>query len=222
MKHRIPCLAILLCVCSLASAQTPEKPQAATPAALTVGKAGAEYHQLVERAKKGDLGVDFVRMRDLFSEWSCEDNAQTDAPNREAMIAAFEANDYAKAAELVEGVLDYEFVHLGLHRAAEDAYRKLNNQAKADFHKAVADKLLNALLTAGDGKTAATAYRVLSVREEYFIMNELGYKVTIQMLASENGKPYDILSGRDKKTDKEVSVYFDIGSFFGNCKYRKK
>jgi hypothetical protein len=33
-----------------------------------------------------------------------------------------------------------------------------------------------------------------------------------------SGKAYDVLSGRDSKTDKEVSVYFDISSFFGGCK----
>jgi hypothetical protein len=30
-------------------------------------------------------------------------------------------------------------------------------------------------------------------------------------------RPYDVLSGKDPKTGKDVSVYFDIGSFFGGC-----
>lgn len=210
-------LLLLLCVCSAATGQTPKKPPTATPIAPKVENDKSTYPQLVERVKRGDTDVDFVRLRDSYAEWLCDDKAETDAPNRDAMVAAFDAKDYAKAVELVEGVLDYEFVNLGLHRAAEDAYRKLNNQPKADFHKGIADKLLNALLTSGDGKTAQTAYRVLTVREEYFIMNQLGYKVNMQALLAQNDKPYDLLSGKDAKTGKEVAVYFDISSFFGGC-----
>jgi len=223
MKTRTLFLSLLiLCVYSLATAQTPERPQADAPAAQKSDNDNSEYHQLIERVKHGDMTVDFIRVRDLFAERLCDDKFKTESPDREAAVAAFEAKDYSKFVGLVEGVLDYEFVHLGLHRAAEDAYRKLNNQPKADFHKAVADKLLNALLTSGDGKTTPTAYRVLTIREEYFIMNQLGYKVNMQALLTQNDKAYDLLSGHDTKTGKEVSVYFDISSFFGGCERRKK
>ena len=223
MRIRTFLLALfLLSAYSLATGQTPEKPEAATPKAQRLETDGSKYAQLVERVKRGDMGVDFISLRDSFGEWLCDDKAKTDAPNRDAMVAAFEAKDYPKAVELVEVVLDYEFVQIGLHRAAEDAYRTLNNKAKADFHKEIADKLLNSLLTSGDGKTAKTAYRVLSIREEYFIMNQLGYKTSSQALLTENDRVYDVLSGRDTKTDKQVSVYFDITSFFGGCRRTKK
>jgi hypothetical protein len=219
MKKRIlSTFLLLLAACYLTTAQTPDTPRANTADPQKTESDNSEYHQLVERVKHGDMKVDFIRLRDVFAQRLCDDKVKTESPDRAAFVAAFEAKEYAKAVELVEGVLDYEFVHLGLHRAAEDAYRQLNNQTKADFHKAVADKLLNALLTSGDGKTAETAYRVLTIREEYFIMNQLGYKVSMQALIVEKDKAYDLLSGRDAKTDKEVSLYFDISSFFGGCK----
>lgn len=215
-------LLLLLCLCPPGNAQTPDRVQSRPAATQNGGKDDSEYRQLVERVKRGDMDVDFVRLRTSFGEWLCNENVQTEAPNREAMVTAFNENDYAKAVALAEVVLDYEFVQLGVHRASADAYRKLENKARADFHQAVAEKLLNALLTSGNGKTAETAYRVLTIREEYFIMNELGFKVTSQALMSANGKAYDVLSGRDSKTDKSVSVYFDISSFFGGCKKSKK
>lgn len=177
------------------------------------------YVQLVEKAKRGD-GVNFIELRTAFADWQCGEN--TDAPNRQAMVDAFNAKDYAKAAELVEGVLDYEYIHRGLHLAAEDAYRHLGNTKKADEHKAVAEKLLEALLTSGDGKTAKTAYRVLSIREEYFIMNKLGYETRSQALVAEGDRMFDVLSGVDPNTKKEVSLYFDITSFFGGCERSRK
>jgi hypothetical protein len=119
--------------------------------------------------------------------------------------------------ELVEVVLDYEFVHLGLHRAAEDAYRALGIQSKADFHKNVAEKLLKALMTSGDGLTPESAYRVLTIQEEYFIMDQMNYAVRGQALVSKKDRIYDVLYGEDKKTGKDVSLYFDISNFFGGC-----
>jgi Domain of unknown function (DUF4919) len=180
------------------------------------------YRQLVERVKGGDMNIDFILLRDSFGDWLCNEKVNTDAPGRNAMVEAFNDKNYAKAVELVEVVLDYEFVHLGLHRAAEDAYRKLGKQSKADFHKDVAEKLLQALMTSGDGKTAESAYRVLTIKEEYFIMNERGYEVHGQALLLENNKSYDVLYGKDKKTGKDVSIYFDISSFFGGCRIKDK
>ena len=218
--HTRHLLAPLLCLLSFgfAAAQTPNASPQSVPKEAQGGKApAASYRQLVERAKGGDASVDFVQMRDAFAAWLCQEK-KTDAPNRDAMVAAFKAQDFAKAAELAEAVLDYEFVNRGLHLATEDAYRKSGNAAKADFHKDVAEKLLRALVTSGDGKSAETAYRVLSISEEYFIMRQhLGYKVSSQSLLMVKDRPYDVLSGTDPKTGNNVSLYFDIGSFFGGC-----
>jgi|GEM_PF-1648570 len=175
------------------------------------------YHQLVQRVKSGDQTVDFLKLRDAFSEWLCNDKVNTDAPNREAMVEAFEKKNLAKAIELIEAVLDYEFVNRSLHLAAEDAYRQLGNPTKADFHKTIAHKLLHAVLTSGNGKTTETAYRVLDVSEEYFVMRELGYSVHGQALLSKDNKAYDLLMGTDMDTGKDAKVYFDISSFFGGC-----
>lgn len=203
---------MLLALLTTASAQTPKQ--------SSTEQAPHPYVQLVERAKKGDPTVSFKELRRVFAEWQCQKN--TDAPDRQAMVDAFNKKDYAKAVELVEGVLDYEYVQRGLHLAAEDAYRHLGNTTKADEHKAVAEKLLDALLTSGDGKSAKTAFFVLSIREEYFVMSQLGYKPSSQALVSEGDRMFDVLSGTDTKTGNQVSLYFDITNFFGGCDPKPK
>src|ERR1700682_2163868 len=97
--------------CYLAvSAQTVEKPQGKGADKQPVAQDDSPYYQLVERVKSGDMTVDFVQLRDSFAEWRCNDNVKTAAPDRDAMVTAFEEKNYAKAAALVEVVLDYEFV----------------------------------------------------------------------------------------------------------------
>src|SRR5258708_6378454 len=215
---KLTLLLVITCSCSAVHAQLPEsKQQPKEPKKLSFDEDTSLYHQLVQRAKSGDQTLDFVKLRDAFGEWLCSDKVNTDAPNRDAMIHAFDSKNYAKAAELIEVVLNYEFVNRELHLAAEDAYRQLGNQTKADFHKTMAHKLLHAVLTSGNGKTTETAYRVLDVREEYFVMRELGYRARGQALLSKDNKAYDLLMGTDVDSGKDVKVYFDISSFFGGC-----
>jgi hypothetical protein len=214
MKYLLTALA-LLTSCVLTSAQVPPK-----PSNESIARASHPYQKLVDRAKRGDVTVDFKELRRAFADWQCEKN--TDAPNREVMVDAFNKKDYAKAVELVEVVLDYEYIHRGLHLAAEDAYRHLGDAKRAEEHKAIADKLLDALLTSGDGKTAKTAFYVLSVREEYFVMQKLGYRPHGQALVSEGDGMFDVLMGTDTSTQKEVSLYFEITSFYGGCERKSR
>jgi Domain of unknown function (DUF4919) len=219
MKNLLLATLIVIGLITTATAQTAVQTPTPSPNQSTAKPTHA-YVQLVERAKKNDPTLSFKELRKAFADWLCDN--KTDTPNREAMVEAFNKKDYAKAVELVEVVLDYEYVHRGLHLAAEDAYRHLGNTTKADEHKAVAEKLLDALLTSGDGKTAATAFFVLSIREEYFIMDKLGYKTSSQALVQEGNGMFDVLSGTDTKTGNSVSLYFDIGSFFGGCDRKKQ
>jgi len=190
--------------------QSGQKPNSAVSAKQT-------YQQLVERVKAGDSTVDFVELISAASDWELSEKELIKAPNRDEMATAFKNKDYKKATQFVEGVLDYEFTNRGLHRAAENAYRQIGDNGRAEFHHNIGEKLLNALLSTGDGKSAETAYCVQGINEEYQIMNHFDYQVDSQALVMANGAEYDVLSGTDRKSKKSVSLYFDISGFFKRC-----
>ena len=206
-------LLFLLC-CLPVAAQRPPEPSTQQPTAQPTPQLD-RYRTLVNRAKDGDSSVDFAMMRDAYLEWLDDDKNKTDAPNRDQMVEAFKSKAYDKAVALAEVVLDYEYVNRGLHLAVADAYHQLGDETKANFHRDIAQKLLQALLSTGDGKSMKTAYRVMSVSEEYLIMRELGYELHSQALLSGTDGAYDELMGVDKKTGKKVDIYFNISSFFG-------
>ncbi len=172
------------------------------------------YKELVERAKKAD-SVDFVELISATSDWSISEKEVFTAPNRDSMVEAFKTKDYKKAVELAEVVLDYEFTNRGLHLATANAYQELHENEKADLHRKLADKILNALLSTGDGKTVGNC--VQSINEEYVIMRHFGYKVTMQAYIMSNMSGYDLLSGKDEKTGKDVGLYFDVSGLFTRC-----
>ncbi len=156
-------------------------------------------------------------MRAEHNEWMLADKYSFKTPGMDAVTEAYKKKDYKRFVELAETVFDYEFTNRSLHLAAEDAYRKLSNKGKADFHHGVAEKLLQALFGAGDGRSVETAYCVLSIDEEYLIMRELGYTVLSQAFITASESNYDMLSGRHKKTGKRAKVYFDISGYYSRC-----
>ena len=197
----------------LVQALAPEQP----PAETTPQEQASEYRMLVEQVKKGDLGVDFIKLRAAFFDWANDACNQPNAPNRDAMVQAFEAKDWGTAVELAEIVLGYEFVNRGLHKATANAYKELQRLENERFHTEIVQKLFKALLSSGDGKTPETAFRVYSVREEYDVMRELGYEVSGQALVVGPYGKMDALTGvnADKKT---ASFYFDFNGSLGSRK----
>lgn len=197
------CVSILILFAAVASfAQTPMR--------LDGSADTSEYRKLVDKAKSGDLTIDFVKLREAYLDWTLDECNISDAPKREDMVKAFETKDFAKAVSLAQVVLDYEYVNRGLHLAVANAYKEVGNAEKSKFHSDVADKLVKAMLASGDGKSAKTAFKVLSIREEYVIMREMGYQVSSQALAMDKEfGAMDILSGKTAD-GKEGSFYFAI------------
>jgi hypothetical protein len=69
------------------------------------------------------------------------------------------------------------------------------------------------IMSRGDGRSAETAYKVASVREEYEIVRALGLEMKSQALVMRK-KPYDVLTVRDPRDGSTRALWFDIGSFF--------
>jgi len=74
------------------------------------------------------------------------------------------------------------------------------------------DEFLRTVFSSGDGKSPATAYWVLTISEEYYIINRLGYKHKNHALHSVSGKKVDVLQTVGEKGD-ERTFYFDVTHF---------
>lgn len=176
----------------------------------------SDYITLRDKIRGGDVTVDFVKFRHSYMDWLKDPcNKNTEAPDREKMVEAFDNKKWAEAAERGSKVLDYEYGNRGLHNAVAEAYEKSGDTKKSEFHKTVAKKIFEALLKSGDGESPKTAYRVMSIREEYVIMSELGYKVSMQALVSDKEYGmFDVLTGKNEE-GKTAEKYFNIDFFFG-------
>lgn len=69
------------------------------------------------------------------------------------------------------------------------------------------------VMTKGDGRSAETAWKVGSVREEYEIVRALGLEMKSQALVMRK-KAYDVLTVRDPRDGSTRELWFDISGFF--------
>ena len=189
-------------------AQEESKPQAEKKSPPT--SALSEYGALLSRVKGGDLSIDFKQLRISWME-SPERHAAKDTEKEEkSMLKAIQEKDYQKAIQNADVVLENEFVNLDAHRIEQIAYEELHKDEKSAFHKAVVQGLLRSIMDSGDGKSAKTAYVVISVHEEYIVLQVLGLRPSQQSVSHQDGHSYDVLEARKQGSDQTVKLYFNV------------
>lgn len=170
----------------------------------------SEYASLLARVKKGDPSVDFKQLRFSYMESPERHSAKDTSKEETGMFQALNAKDYKKAIEDADAVLAGAFVNMNAHFVEYVAYRELQNPVLSDFHKSVFSGLLKSLTDSGDGKTEETAYVVISVDEEYVLLNVLGLHADKQDVEHDGGHSYDLLEAVDPQTHEPVKLYFNV------------
>ena len=197
MLRKIYAVVVLLLVTTLAAyCQDEKKP--------------SEYSTLLARVKSSDLSIDFKQLRFSYMESPERHQAKDTDEQKKAMFEALKKKDYAKALHNADVVLENEFVDLDAHRVMQIACQELQDERKARFHEAVARGLLKSILDSGDGKSAATAYVVISVHEEYIVLQVLGLRPSGQSVVNLDGHSYDVLETKKPDSGASVKLFFNV------------
>jgi len=177
------------------------------------GADDGEYDRLLAQVQGGDLTIDFTALRFACLR-SDHCSAEPDHDLRVSMFQAWNSKDYAKAIEAAERILKTSYVSAEAHFISARCYEQTGGTDKAKFHQAVAAGLIHSGLASGDGKMQETAYKAISVAEEYMVLQVLGLQRHTQTLVNEKGHGWDRLDAVDPKTNQTVTVYFNIDAFF--------
>lgn len=168
------------------------------------------YKAVVAKVKSGDTSVDFKALRIAFTNTKAYSPYGGDRDGQKAAFAALDNKNYKDAAKSAEKMLEEDYVDMEAHIAASLGYEGLGNTAKADFHKKVYLGLVNSILSSGDGKSAGTAYVVISTNEEYVVLRALRLTFGSQSLQHLDGHTFDVMNAADPKTKKSSNVFFNI------------
>lgn len=183
---------------------------AAAPAvALSKDQAPDKYLTLLARLKQGDITVNFLELRQAYAD-SPEYTDFTDSDELKAMYGAYHRGDYPEALKHSQQLLAKCYLDIDAHQVAFLANREMHVDEEAEFHHRIAHGLIQAIFQTGDGKTAETAWQVLTVHEEYIIIGVLGLQPGSQSLVHKGKHSYDVLEPTDPKTHEKVTLYFNI------------
>ncbi len=208
MKTKL--IALLICFAAAVSvhaqsSQTESKPEKSqTPT----------YADLSAKLKNGDTKIDFLALRMAYTETKEYSPYGTGSDETRPMFKAFGDKKYKDALKLADKILKENYVEMNAHYISSLANDALGDKEKAAFHKAVFLGLINSIIGGKDGKSAKTAYEVISVPEEFVVVNTLGWQRGDQALATEDGHKFDVLTVKNPKTNETVKMYFNIDTVF--------
>lgn len=210
MMHKLSStlfILVLLSVIAFSSTQDPPKKS-------SEDSPKRSFALLLERAKKGDPTLDFKELRMAYTETTDYSPYGGDRETRKQMFAALNAKEFDSAVASAEKILAKNFVEINAHFVAYVAHRESGRAEKATFHKFMFDGLVKSITGSGDGKTAETAFVVITTDEEYTLFNVLGLRPAGQALISQNGHSFDRMTATYPKTNETVVYFFNIDKPF--------
>ncbi len=176
----------------------------------SVEEAEALYTELVRRAEAGEA-VDFgvLRRAWLHGPAMKPDARREKIPElRRAMFKELrEDGDFAVVLARAQEILDIEYVNHDAHRGRRVACEQLKAPCE-QLSRTTALGLLRSVVEGGDGESCGTAWPVITIDEEYFVLRMLGAEFKQQELVSSEGNACDAMLTLYKGQEK--TFYFEV------------
>jgi hypothetical protein len=108
-------------------------------------------------------------------------------------------------------MLSIDYTDMEAHKILHQTYKILEDMPNSKKYHDIEFGLLNSIIKKGDGKTCQTAWPVIQINEEYFILQMLGAKFQRQSVDNTGGlcDKMEVQTDEGKKT-----YYFEISKVF--------
>jgi hypothetical protein len=182
--------------------------EGATPSPLAGGDLA--YATALVAAKANPARADFRDLRLAFTQSRAYVPYRAGYPDQgPAMAAAMKAEEWPKVAQLAQAALDASYVRMRPHFYASLAYRRLGDRERAAHHRAFFDGLYRSIVEGSDGQSAATAYQVISIEEEYDVLAVRRLRKDQQAITDRDGRKIDVITARGAD-GAVITLYFDV------------
>lgn len=169
--------------------------------------AQAKYDALKAKVESGDLNIDWRDLRLDAVVADVDGDYDWHQSNTEG-VTAFNAGDYKTALLKAQEIIQHNIANGDGHFLAMVALKHLDKPAESAQEKLIVDKIMQSILTSGDGKTADTAWFTVSTSEEYFVIRNLGFTPKSQALVKNGTHSFDKMTVLDKD-GKETTLWFN-------------
>ena len=175
-------------------------------------QAADDYAALKARLLNGDFAIDFRALRLAYAETPAyHPNAPATLDFRRRTQAALQAKKYADVLAIGETWLTADYLNPFAHMGVARAHEALGHTEQARFHNRVLEGLYNSICVNGQGQSASSPCKVLSIDEEHFYLGRNRLQVGTQYGLECTGKiPCDVYEVRPAGGTQLYDVHFDI------------
>jgi hypothetical protein len=184
-------------IATVALIVTASNSQAAKPAPSTNGDPivvpafGDKYSALVRKLESGETDIDYRAFRESFlksKQFAVATDRRDELVRLKAELRALMAKErFAEIVKITKRILSIDYTNMFAQKVLYQTYGILKDEPNRKKHHDIEIGLLTSIVKNGDGKTCATAWPVVQIEEEYFILEMVDAKLERQSLDEEGG-----------------------------------
>jgi len=174
-----------------------------------------KYSAFVTQLEAGQASINYTEFRESFLESEQFKAASKQIPDlstlRKEMHELMRKSKYAEIIDIAKKMLSIDYTDMEAHKILHQTYKILGDMPNSKKYHDIEFGLLNSIIKKGDGKTCKTAWPVIQVNEEYFILEMLGARLQKQSIDNTGG----VCDKMEVQTDQEKKIYyFEISKVF--------
>jgi hypothetical protein len=182
---------------------------------IALPRSGDRYAAFVRQLEAGQTDINYTEFRESFLESHQSRSAGTRTPDinalRDQMRELIMQGKTAKVRAMAERMLSIDYTDMEAHKALRQSYKLLGDTPNSKKYHDIEFGLLYSIIRNGDGHTCGTAWPVIQVSEEYFILRMLGATLARQSIDTTGG----LCDRMEVHTDQGDRVYyFEISRVF--------
>ncbi|NRB60458.1 MAG: DUF4919 domain-containing protein [Winogradskyella sp.] len=175
-----------------------------------------DYSKTIQKLEDGDTDIDYKTFRESF----LESEQFKVAAKKSSEFRSLKKDMYRLMSELkydsivmtTKKMLTIDYTSMIAHKILRQTYEVLGDTVNAKKYKTIQFGLLMSIINSGDGKSCETAWSVIQVSEEYFILDMIGVDLSEQSI-DYNGGLCDKMVVKNENEEEKV-YYFEISNVF--------
>jgi Domain of unknown function (DUF4919) len=174
------------------------------------------YSAFVKQLESGQTEINYLEFRNSFIEseqFKLASQKQDEFKRlKQEMYKQMKDQKYHDIINTTKAMLSIDYTSMLAHKILQQTYKILGDSANENKYKAIEFGLLKSIVKNGDGKACASAWPVIQIQEEHFVLEMLGAKKLIQ-------QSVDSVGGLCDKMEVEIdggksTYYFEISKVF--------
>ena len=174
-----------------------------------------KYCDYIKKLEAGKTDIDYQDFRFSFIEseqFKIANEKSKDLDSlKNAMYVQMDKSNYQEIIKITKQMLSIDYTSMIAHKILRQTYQIVGDTINAAKYKTIQFGLLTSIVKKGNGQSCSTAWPVIQINEEYFILEMLGAKLQKQSIYNKGG----LCDKMEVKVDgKKKTYYFETSKVF--------